>query len=92
MKTLTFDELYDILANRVIAVIIDDDVLVYPSVWSIDDDDSTFLYLENEAAQWYFNKRDNLLVQADPDTCTVYLVSTKEVGISLKLLGGLKLN
>ena len=67
MKIIALKEAHQILENAS-AIIIDDSVLVYPSLWDLQDDDTNeFLYLgwEDEGLGYNlkFNEGDNQVVK-----------------------------
>jgi hypothetical protein len=75
MKTITLDEAYHILENAA-ALVINDHVLVYPSLSQLtDDEDNVFLYLSwnnNDSFQLKFAQGDNPTVQVEGSSMFLY--------------------
>jgi hypothetical protein len=94
MKKITLKEAYQILEDAS-AVIINDGILTYPSLWELKDDDTNgFLYIEwddeGEGCHIKFNEGDNqevevvgssmfLYANGDEDPAQITILTTKEL-------------
>jgi hypothetical protein len=72
MKKITLKEAYSILEDAS-AVIINDNVVLYPSLWELtEDDENEFLFLDWDDGKLKFNEGDNQEVEVVGSSMFLY--------------------